>query len=189
MDRRIRIGVFAWVPILLVGIGIGLWWGRGGRFPISETRFSDDAGQSIAPDEPYVGEFRVARVIDVDTIEIEGGERVRYIGMDTPESVTPGKPVQCFGKEASDENRSLVEGKMVRLGKDMTDRDRYGRLLRHVFVGDMSVNLELVALGFARADAFPSDTLRARNGRIAVAGASAGVGRYATMMGSVFRNP
>ena len=100
----------------------------------------------------------VARVIDGDTIEIEGGERVRYIGMDTPETVDPKKPVQCFGKEASEENRSLVEGKTVRLEKDTSDRDQYGRLLRYVYVGDTFVNLQLVSLGFARADAFPPDT-------------------------------
>ncbi len=94
-------------------------------------------------------EVLVTRVIDGDTIEIEGGERVRYLGIDTPETVDPRRPVQCFGAEASIENKALVEGKYVRLHKDITDRDKYGRLLRYVYVDDKFVNLELVKSGFA----------------------------------------
>jgi endonuclease YncB( thermonuclease family) len=105
-----------------------------------------------------VGDFaKVIRVIDGDTIEIEGGERVRYIGMNTPETVDPRKPVQCFGVEASNENKELVEGKTVRLEKDISERDKYGRLLRYVFIGDIFINLELVKRGFAYADTIPPD--------------------------------
>jgi len=102
--------------------------------------------------------FTVARVIDGDTIDvlIDGRtERVRYIGVDTPETVDPRKPVQCFGREASQKNKELVEGKEVRLEKDITDRDAYGRLLRYVFVGDTFVNRELVRLGYATVYTFP----------------------------------
>ena len=102
--------------------------------------------------------FTVVRVIDGDTIEVSIGgktERVRYIGMNTPETVDPRKPVQCFGREASQKNRDLVEGKEVRLEKDITDRDAYGRLLRYVFVGDTFVNRELVQLGYATVYTFP----------------------------------
>ncbi len=66
---------------------------------------------------------------------------MRYIGIDTPETVDPRKPVQCFGVEASNKNKELIEGKMVRLEKDITDRDKYSRLLRYVWVGDAFVNL------------------------------------------------
>src|SRR4030042_2567140 len=78
----------------------------------------------------------VTRVIDGDTIEIEGGQKVRYIGIDTPEKVDPRPSVQCYGKEAAAKNKELVEGKRVRLEKDVSETDKYGRLLRYVFVGD-----------------------------------------------------
>lgn len=100
---------------------------------------------------------KVTRVIDGDTIEIEGGERVRYIGIDTPETVDPRKSIQCFGVEASKKNKELVEGKMVRLEKDITDRDKYHRLLRYVWLGDTLINLSLVEQGFAHSYSYPPD--------------------------------
>ena len=97
----------------------------------------------------------VTRVIDGDTIEIENGESVRYIGIDTPETVHPQKPVEYFGKEAAEKNRELVEGKLVRLEKDVQDKDEYGRLLRYVYVDDMMVNAELVRSGYAYSYTYP----------------------------------
>ena len=85
----------------------------------------------------------VTRIIDGDTIEIEGGYRVRYIGIDTPEK---GEP---YYWEAFQANRSLVEGKRVRLEKDVEDKDEYGRLLRYVWVNGTMANAELVRLGYA----------------------------------------
>lgn len=101
--------------------------------------------------------FLVTRVIDGDTIEIEGGQRVRYIGIDTPETVDPRKPVQCFGVEASNKNKELVSGKRVRLEKDVSETDKYGRLLRYVYIGDTFVNLELVKQGYAYSYSYPPD--------------------------------
>ena len=100
---------------------------------------------------------KVTRVVDGDTIEIEGGEKVRYIGIDTPETVDPRKTVQCFGVEASKKNKELVEGKMVRLEKDITNKDKYNRLLRYIYVGDTFINLELVKQGFAYSYSYPPD--------------------------------
>lgn len=100
-------------------------------------------------------EVQVSRVIDGDTIEIEGGWRVRYIGIDTPE-IHP--QIERYGAEAAAKNRELVEGKVVRLESDRTDRDRYDRLLRYVYVDGLFVNAELVRLGYARAVAYPPDT-------------------------------
>ncbi len=97
----------------------------------------------------------VKRVVDGDTIELSSGEKVRYIGVNTPESVDPRTPVQCFGKEASQRNKDLVEGKEVRLVADVGDKDRYGRLLRYVYVGDTFINLELVREGYAQVDTVP----------------------------------
>jgi len=100
---------------------------------------------------------RVARVVDGDTIKLENGQTVRYIGMDTPETVDPRRPVGCFGKEASAKNKELVSGKDVRLVKDVSDTDKYGRLLRYVYVGDVFVNEYLVREGYARASSYPPD--------------------------------
>jgi len=94
----------------------------------------------------------VGRVVDGDTIEvlINGSpEDVRYIGIDTPESVAPGEPVECYGHEAADANARLVEGETVRLDFDAERRDPYGRLLAYVYLDDLMVNAELVRRGFA----------------------------------------
>ena len=98
---------------------------------------------------------RVTQVIDGDTITIEGGYRVRYIGIDTPE-VYP--QVEAFGMEAWQANRKLVAGREVHLERDISETDRYGRLLRYVYVDDIFVNAELVRQGLAQAKAYPPDT-------------------------------
>jgi micrococcal nuclease len=96
---------------------------------------------------------RVLSITDGDTIHVEIGgddEKVRYIGIDTPESVIPDEAPECFGKEASEANRELVEGETVRLVFGAERRDQYDRLLAYVYVGDTFVNAELVRQGFAR---------------------------------------
>ena len=102
-----------------------------------------------------LGRAQVLRVVDGDTIRVrvEGHtERVRYIGVDTPESVKPGTPVQCFAKRASAANAALVAGRSVRLVGDVEQRDRYGRLLAYVYrePDGAFVNAQLVRDGDAR---------------------------------------
>jgi micrococcal nuclease len=117
----------------------------------------------------------VRRVVDGDTIVvvIDGREeRLRYIGIDTPETVRPNTAVECFGREASEANKRLVEGRTVYLERDVSDRDRFGRLLRYVYVDDPSgerlfVNLELVSRGYAQAVTFPPDVRHADTFRAA----------------------
>ncbi|MBU1177290.1 thermonuclease family protein [Patescibacteria group bacterium] len=99
--------------------------------------------------------FKVIKVIDGDTIVIEGGEIVRYIGIDTPE--TNKENNDCFAQEAWNMNRELVEGKEVKLKKDISERDKYGRLLRYVWVDDLFINEYLVKNGYASASTFPPD--------------------------------
>lgn len=99
----------------------------------------------------------IVRVIDGDTVEAENGEKVRYIGINTPETKDPRKGVECFGKEAYEFNRDLVEGKLVTLEKDIGERDKYGRLLRYVWVGNTLINEELVKQGFASVVTYPPD--------------------------------
>jgi micrococcal nuclease len=96
----------------------------------------------------------VTRVVDGDTIDIDIGgnaHRVRYIGMNTPERDEP-----CFD-EATQANADLVAGYEVRLEKDVSETDRYGRLLRYVYVGDVFVNQALVAEGYAEAVLYEPD--------------------------------
>jgi len=105
-------------------------------------------------------EAQVTRVIDGDTIEasIDGKTyKVRYIGIDTPETVHPTKGVEEYGKEASAKNKELVGGEGVQLERDVSETDKYGRLLRYVYVGDLFVNAELVRLGYAQAVSYPPD--------------------------------
>ncbi|PYN39128.1 MAG: hypothetical protein DMD98_01820 [Candidatus Rokuibacteriota bacterium] len=100
----------------------------------------------------------VVRVVDGDTIHVRIGarvEKVRYIGVNTPEVHHPRKGEEPGGREAAEVNRRLVEGKTVRLELDVQERDRYGRLLAYVWVGDVMVNAELVRLGYAQVMTIP----------------------------------
>ena len=118
----------------------------------------------------------VKRVIDGDTIELTDGRKVRYIGVDTPELHHPTKGIQCFGKEAMEKNKELVEGKEIKMKKDVSDTDRYKRLLRYIWVPTSSplrsssegqagqeifVNEFLAKEGFALPATFPPDVANA----------------------------
>ena len=95
---------------------------------------------------------RVERVVDGDTIIVTGVGRVRLIGVDTPESVDPRRPVEFFGKEASAFTRRLVDGKRVLLGYDWERTDRYGRTLAYVYLPDGTfVNAEIIRRGYGHA--------------------------------------
>lgn len=102
-------------------------------------------------------EARVARVIDGDTVELEGGQRVRYIGVDTPEMNDSRPAIRAWAEKAKEKNRELVEGKKVTLERDVSETDRYGRLLRYVYLDGTMVNAELVRMGYAYATSYPPD--------------------------------
>ena len=140
--------------------------------PISQDTSIQTASQSATPQATpswFDGKEKavVARVVDGDTIKLDNGKVVRYIGIDTPETVDPSQPIQCFGKEASAFNKQLVEGKEVWLEKDVSETDRYGRLLRYIYVlmdgdnldteGLTFVNKLLVSRGYAVASSYPPD--------------------------------
>lgn len=114
-----------------------------------------------APANKNIVLARVTEVVDGDTIKVDLGNNniktVRYIGMDTPETVDPRKTVQCFGKEASAKNKELVGGGTVGLEKDVSETDKYGRLLRYVYMGDLFINQALVAEGYAYSSSYPPD--------------------------------
>ena len=114
------------------------------------------ASTSVAP--PSTG-VAVVRVVDGDTIVVAiGGPRgtkVRLIGIDTPERN------ECFFRAATERMRALVEGKRVRLLPDISETDRYGRLLRYMYVGNVFVNALMVSDGFANAATYPPDVAHA----------------------------
>jgi micrococcal nuclease len=95
--------------------------------------------------------YTVKAVIDGDTIILNTGDRIRYLGIDTPELHHPTIGPECGGQEAKDENVILLSGKRLRMEKDITDKDQYGRLLRYVFTEDgYFVNYEIVRRGWAQ---------------------------------------
>ena len=111
-----------------------------------------------ASSAPATLEGTVEQVVDGDTIHVRLGarvEKVRYVGINTPEVHHPTKGEEPGGREAAQVNRRLVEGKRVRLELDVRERDRYGRLLAYVWVGDVMVNAELVRLGYAQVMTIP----------------------------------
>ena len=127
---------------------------------------------ATASDEPGGYEIaEVTRVVDGDTIEVRITERsdgpgaglaeigeiysVRLIGIDTPESVKPGSPIECFGKEASSATSALLDGQTVTLVKDVEETDSYERLLRYVYLGEEMANARLVVNGYASAYTYP----------------------------------
>lgn len=100
---------------------------------------------------------KVVKVVDGDTIVLESGQVVRYIGIDTPETSDPRKPVQCFGHEAASKNKELVLGKTIELEKDISETDKYNRLLRYIYIDDLFVNDYLVRNGYAYSSPYPPD--------------------------------
>ena len=121
--------------VLLIGIGIGLGSGYG----------------LWHADNSVYEQALVTSVIDGDTVELADGRRVRYLGIDTPESG------EYYAEEATARNKELVEGKTVELQRGDRDQDEYGRLLRYVYVDGIFVNAELVAQGYAKAYIFDPD--------------------------------
>ncbi|MBA3866459.1 MAG: thermonuclease family protein [Solirubrobacterales bacterium] len=137
-----------------------------------------DGGKS----EPASARAYVLRAVDGDTIEVrlEGrDEDVRYIGVDTPETVKPDTPVQCFGERASHFDHRLVEHRRVRLVFGVERRDVYGRLLAYVYLGRRFVNAELVRRGLARTLTIPpNDHFAKYFKRLETGAARAGTGLW-----------
>lgn len=160
-----------YLPILVItlmlapSIALAAWWNPFSWFipnktievkevvtnpPIVTKKSIADSPQTAGTDS-----FTVASVVDGDTIKVNINgkvETLRLIGIDTPETVDPRKPVQCFGIEASNKTKSILIGKKVILEPDSTqgERDKYGRLLRYVFLEDgTNFNLLMIKDGYA----------------------------------------
>jgi micrococcal nuclease len=131
---------------------------------------------------PVSATAEVVRVVDGDTIEARIGgvvEDVRLIGVDTPETVKPGTPVQCFGLTASHFTKRQLEGRRVRLVFGVERRDVYGRLLAYAYLGDRFFNPILVRHGLARSLTIPpNDRFAGRFRRLELGAARAGRGLW-----------
>lgn len=154
---------------LIIFLGIGFsWFGLKGEtelitYPspspliLATPIATSSATQGIEGEKAYV-----SKVVDGDTIELSNGKSVRLIGMDTPETVDPRRPVGCFGKEASQETKSLLLGREIIMQKDVSETDKYGRLLRYIFLPldsgqTLFVNDYLVREGYATVYTYPPD--------------------------------
>ncbi len=144
--------------LLIFGIGIMLLYALAGctfGFDPNSPPLTDNGGSPGGSVDQGGDTAQVVRIIDGDTIDVRFPdglrERVRYIGMNTPES-----DQVCY-REATQANSIFVEGKTVRLVKDKSDRDQYDRLLRYVYVGDLFVNRALVEQGYAEAVVYEPD--------------------------------
>ena len=165
------------IIITFLGLSLGfLWlgWETGKENTAQYNQNLEDPIPTLPVVDPVNQEtgVLVTKVVDGDTIEIsaiggsssgrEGGQKVRYVGIDTPETVDPRRAVGCFGKEASNKNKELVEGKVVILEKDITNVDKYNRLLRYVYLKQsdgslLFVNDYLVREGYAKNYTYPPD--------------------------------
>lgn len=128
--------------IILILIIFGLPTVFDSQTKTEEKEIKSNASVSdVGVETEYSGLYKVIKVVDGDTLSIDkDGEKktIRLIGIDTPETVHPTKPVQCFGIEASNKAKELLTDKKVRLEFDDTqgEQDRYGRLLAYVFLED-----------------------------------------------------
>lgn len=156
-----REGAFTALAFALIfGLGLVHTMGTSSALPPSVETAYVSLFSAHVPGNTFV----VARVVDGDTIVLDNGEYVRYIGIDTPE-IFPS--AECFAQQATQRNRELVEGKAVRLVRDVSNRDPYHRWLRYVFVGDTNINVQLVEEGFAKAAIYPPDTAQQTNLQLA----------------------
>jgi micrococcal nuclease len=137
------------IVLVCLLVAIGFWWGM-----------RDPAPPSLAT---------VARVVDGDTVIVRAGTRsfdVRLLGIDTPETVDPHRPVGCYGEEASAYTKRLLTGQRVRLVYDRQLHDVYGRWLAYIYLErpgrpDLFVNGRLVSAGYARTLSIPPNTAHA----------------------------
>ncbi len=101
----------------------------------------------------FVSKYKVTRVIDGDTLEIENKIKIRLIGIDAPEA----KNEECYQQESTNYLKSLIENQQIELEKDISETDRYGRLLRYIYKDGIMINELLVSEGYALASSYPPD--------------------------------
>ncbi len=141
------VGTLGVIVLLIVALSGG--FGSGAK-EVAESVLNEASVEDVVAQNSE--SVKILRVVDGDTLVTDTDEKIRLIGVDTPETVDPRKPVQCFGKEASAKTKELVEGTMVVLVADKSqgDTDKYGRLLRYVTLENgQDLGLTLLSGGFA----------------------------------------
>jgi micrococcal nuclease len=138
----------------------------GGEQATSGSSPSKTVPSKSAPSKAAPGgrDATIERIVDGDTIVVAGNEKVRLIGIDTPETKDPRRPVQCFGAEATRHiTRLIPPGSPVVLARDVSTTDRFGRTLAYVYRArdGLFVNAEMVRNGFAATATFPPDVVHA----------------------------
>lgn len=168
MWSNTKILILSSIFIIILGLGF-LWFGLKSEVPgqsilLPTTTPTATIGQaSDSATQDLAGErVKVIKVVDGDTIVVSDNITVRLIGIDTPETVDPRRPVQCFGKEASNKLKSLLSEREIVLQKDVSETDKYRRLLRYIFLplpdGQiLFVNDYMVREGFAKVLTYPPD--------------------------------
>lgn len=159
MKRFLRSCTTSLVALTVILVVVGALFVRfAAPSGIEEMRSSNPSLQPVLPDldNASVKWVTVRHVIDGDTIVVDNDLRVRYIGVDSPELHMD----ECFAQEAKEHNKLLVDAQQVGLQKDVSETDRYGRLLRYVYLTDGTmVNARLVQDGYASVASFPPDVL------------------------------
>ncbi len=160
-----RLGRGSWLAFCLAAVAL-VWLLAACAFATTPRTEGPGGTLTTDPTGPTgpIQMAHVTKITDGDTIhvDIDGSDhKVRYIGMDTPESVKPGTPVEPYAKAAAAANAALVADHDVILEKDVSETDRYGRLLRYIWLRDdegwTMVNLELVRMGYANVLTYPPD--------------------------------
>ena len=171
-------GAFGLIVFVLCLVGLFMVY-QASDDPAPDGSTKSGSGQADRQNSVVV---EVDRVVDGDTAKVfyEGqSEYVRYIGIDTPESVKPDSPVECFGEKAKEFNESLLGDGTARLVFGPEERDRFGRLLAYVYVSDVMLNAELLRRGFAETLTIPpNDAFSARFERIEDEAQKAGRGLW-----------
>jgi len=142
MKKRTIVGLISIVAIVAVVMFAGCVEEEEGSVPTSTPTITPSQTATLTPPLEITSAI-VSKVIDGDTIKLQNGERVRLLGINTPEK---GQP---YYEEATNRLKELIEGKTITLEKDIEDKDQYGRLLRHIYIDDTFVNLEMVREGYA----------------------------------------
>ena len=162
MERNIPLKISLFILLILIGLGIFAY-----MYPTS-TPIAQSQQTQHTPNKFSLKTGAVTHITDGDTFDImiDGNKsRVRMLGINTPESVDPRRPVECFGREASNYLKGLIDNKQVRLEQDpdKTDTDEYGRLLRYVFLGDTNINEQMIRDGYAYEYTYKSEKYMYQN--------------------------
>jgi micrococcal nuclease len=163
MNRTKKTFFLIILGIVLILIGVSIFINKKETVQVISSPIPSQSLLPVSTPSGQITYAKVTRVIDGDTIVIsaQGGsasggdaeQKVRYIGMNTPEMETS----ECFATEASEINKNLVLGKEVELVKDVSETDKYGRLLRFVYVGNIFVDDYLIKFGYAKIMTVPPD--------------------------------